>query len=122
MASWPWDKVVIMQDDYGWELGPKNRRTAFEDGVAREEKIGTKPVKTRSFQIRVKQSNLAEVRTWLETNGDDEFEFRDFEDETVRGCHLVGGERSVAWAVGQGLLDDELFWQADVLLESFPSA
>ena len=122
MASWPWDKVAVMLDDYGFEDGPKNRRTNFEDGVAREEKIGTKPIKTRRMTIRVKQSNLADFKAWLAINGDINFDFRDFEDETTRSCHIVGGERSVAWAVGGGLMEDEVFFESTVLLESLPSA
>ena len=120
-ADWPWDLAVIDFDGYTAGSAPDVERTPFEDGAVRQEETADSPMDNRSFRISVKQSNLVAFRAWLAANGAGWFNFRDFEDATVRERRIVGGRAAVQLRGVDGeYLDGELFWRAEVQLEALP--
>ena len=120
--DWPWNLATIEFAGYTFGSGPDVDRTPFEDGAIRQEEIADSPMDNRNFRIKVKESNLTAFRTWLKNNGASWFNFRDFEDGTTRERRIVGGRRAVQLrGVDDGTyLDDEIYSQADVILEALP--
>ena len=120
MAAWPWDLCKIRLADY--QLGRESDvdRSVFDSGEISQLKKFTRGFQTREFEVMVKVRNVVAFRKWLDGNAHTWFDFRDWEDKTIRRVRVRGGAGAVALRVKDGeRLDGERYLTSRVTLEGY---
>lgn len=120
MADWPWAACSVHLDGYDLVRGASATRTALDSGLVSQKRSQGREWWTRTFRISVKVSDLADFMQWQSDAGNEFFNFRDWQDGTVRKARVVGGALSISLTrQGTDLLDGERYVQGDVTLEGY---
>lgn len=116
---WPGDDVAQVEiDDHEIDDLDVVRRTPFDDGFIQQKRISTRAMKVRRFTVVVPMNKVAEFRQWVETYGNDWFNFRDPEDKVERQCRIQGGKIPLRRVSGERLADGRKFYRGLAVLES----
>lgn len=118
--TWPGEDVAETEID-AHEIDDANntRRTQFADGYIAQKRLATKGLKIRRLNVVVPMDKVAEFREWVETNGNDWFNFRDPEDGVIRDCRIQGGKIPLRRVEGRLLSDGRKFYRGLAVLEGY---
>ena len=94
MAAWPAYARIAGAMGAGWR--PDARRTGWDDGAVRQERIGVRPTLRREVTAIVDQADLPSWILWLEAHAHDRIEWTDPMDGVRRWARVEGGLGGVA--------------------------
>lgn len=118
MIDWPWNLCTVVLEGYEIDQDEPVRRTEMDDGLVQQKTRFSEVFKLRSFDVLVKESDIPAFRRWVADNGNTFFNFRDFEDGTVRETRVRGGKIPLQRS-GSEWLDGERLYRGSVTLEGF---
>ena len=117
--NWPADEIVQTEiDDHEIDDADNVRRTTLQDGLVQQQRLNTRGLKVRRFNVAVPADRVAEFRQWVADHGSGFFNFRDPEDGVVRECRIQGGKIPLRCVRGERLANGSKFYRGLAVLES----
>lgn len=132
-VDFPFDICHISATDYGTARSSTVRRTEMEDGFIQQKKTQSTARRIHEFEVTVKNSDKETFETWLDTNGDGEFNFISFtetmdldpfpedfasiSDDLKYDARIVGGAAGIQLRLQAGRRVDGYIWTGSMTVE-----
>ena len=117
-TAWP-AYAQVTADGPAVSFAASVRRTGWDDGAVRQERIGARTLCRREVRARIPAASIDEWLDWVHGHGHERVAWTDVHDGTRRWTRIVGGAGGVSTRPGAGRPGTHPDWLATLTLEGY---